>query len=189
LDEFFGARQPHLRRLQETSMTATAPGQFILDTARSTIAFRHKTMWGLVTVKGAFKSVSGEGKLSPDGSATGVINVHADSVDTKNGTRDKHLRSGDFFAAERFPVIKFDVLTAEQNTDGTVRVDGLLTVRDVAQAYTITATVTATDPTGVTLATQFDVDRATFGITWNQMGMMRGAATVTATLRFTRTGS
>lgn len=170
-------------------MTASAPGQFILDTARSTIAFRHKTMWGLVTVKGTFKGVSGEGKLGADGAATGVINVRADSVDTKNATRDKHLRSDDFFAAERFPVIKFEVLTAEQNGDGAVRVDGLLTVRDVTQAHTVTATVAATEPTGVTLVTQFDVDRAAFGITWNQVGMMRGAATVTATLRFARTAS
>ncbi|HZP55101.1 YceI family protein [Actinocrinis sp.] len=170
-------------------MTASAPGQFVLDTARSTVAFRHKTMWGLVTVKGTFKGVSGDGKLDADGSATGVINVRADSVDTKNTARDKHLRSDDFFAAERFPVIKFDVLSAVQNADGTVRVEGLLTVREVTQALTITATLAATEPAGVTLVTQFDVDRAAFGITWNQLGMLRGVATITATLRFARTGS
>jgi len=170
-------------------MTASAPGQFVLDPARSTVAFRHKTMWGLVTVKGTFASVSGEGKLDADGSARGVINVRAASVDTNNNTRDNHLRSEAFFDAERHPFIKFDVLAAEQGTDGTVRIDGLLTVRDVTHPQSITATLAATEPAGVTLVTQFDVDRAAFGITWNQAGMIRGAATVSATLRFTRAGS
>jgi polyisoprenoid-binding protein YceI len=168
-------------------MTVSAPGQFILDPARSTVAFRHKTMWGLVTVKGTFASVSGEGKLDPDGTATGVVNLRADSVDTKNNTRDNHLRSDAFFDAERHPVIKFDVLAAEQDSNGAVRVEGLLTVRDVTTPLAVTATVAATEPDSVTLVTRFEVDRAAFGITWNQLGMIRGAATVTATLRFTRT--
>ncbi|HEU5353891.1 MAG TPA: YceI family protein [Actinocrinis sp.] len=167
---------------------ASAPGQFILDPARSTVAIRHKTIWGLVTVNGTFTSVSGEGKLDADGTAAGVINVRAASVDTKNTKRDNHLRSDEFFAAERYPVIKFDVLAAEQGTDGTVRVDGRLTVRDVTQPLTITATLASAEPAGVTLVTQFDVDRAAFGITWNQLGMIRGHATVSATLRFTRNG-
>lgn len=169
-------------------MTASAPGQFVLDPAHSTVAFRHKTIWGLVTVKGTFASVSGEGKLDADGTARGVINVRAASVDTKNNKRDQHLRSDEFFGVERYPVIKFDVLAAEQGTDGTVRIDGLLTVRDVTHPQTITATVAGTEPAGVTLVTQFDVDRAAFGITWNQAGMIRGVATISATLRFTRTG-
>ncbi|HEU5429477.1 MAG TPA: YceI family protein [Actinocrinis sp.] len=167
-------------------MTASAPGQFVLDPAHSTVAFRHKTIWGLVTVKGTFATVSGEGELDADGTARGVIDVHAASVDTNNNTRDNHLRSDAFFDAERHPVIKFDVRAAEHGADGTVRVDGLLTVRDVTRPQTITATVAATEPAGVTLVTQFDVDRAAFGMTWNQAGMIRGAATVFATLRFTR---
>jgi len=82
-----------------------------------------------------------------------------------------------------------EMLAAEQGTDGTVRIDGLMTVRDVTHPQSITATMAATEPAGVTLATQFDVDRAAFGITWNQAGMIRGAANVSATLHFTRAGS
>ncbi len=33
------------------------------------------------------------------------------------------------------------------------------------------------------------MDRDQFGLGWNQLGMLRGLTTVTATLRFVRTGA
>jgi hypothetical protein len=53
----------------------------------------------------------------------------------------------------------------------------------------VTATVTRMEPDAVTLTTEFTVDRGEFGLTWNQLGMMRGLTTVTATLRFQRTAA
>jgi hypothetical protein len=50
----------------------------------------------------------------------------------------------------------------------------------------LTATVAQADSDAVTLTTEFTVDRAHFGMTWNQMRMMRGLTTVNATLRFKR---
>src|ERR1039457_4956278 len=44
-------------------------GSWQLDPARSVIAIRHKTMWGLVNVKGTFTEVSGQGEILADGSA------------------------------------------------------------------------------------------------------------------------
>lgn len=169
--------------------TVPEASRYVLDPGQSSVAISQKGMWGLVTVKGAFTAVSGDGEVLPDGTGTGVIRVDASSVDTKHTKRDTHLRSADFFDVEKFPVIQFDALSAARDASGKATVDGRLTIRGVAVAKPITATVTAVEPDAVTLATQFAVDRTAFGITWNQMGMLRGETTVTATLRFTRTAA
>ena len=166
---------------------AVETGVFLLDSASSTVTLRHKTIWGLVTVKGAFTSITGKGEVHSDGTATGTISLDAASLDTKNAKRDEHLRSDDFFAAEQFPAITFDVRRATRRADGTVAVEGGLTVRGITRPQSVTATVTDAGSDAVTLTAEFSVDRAEFGLTWNQMGMMRGLTTVNATLRFKRT--
>ena len=169
--------------------TAPEAGRYVLDPAKSSVAFSQKGMWGLATVKGAFAALTGDGEVLPDGTATGVIRVDASSIDTKHTKRDTHMRSADFFDVEQFPLIRFDVLSASQDAGGTASVDGRLTVRGVTRPQTVTAKVAAAGPDGITLTVEFPVDRTVFGLNWNQMGMIRGAATVSATLRFTRTAA
>jgi polyisoprenoid-binding protein YceI len=168
---------------------AVDTGLFLLDSAASTVTLRHRTMWGLVAVKGAFTSVTGKGEVHPDGTATGGVSLDAASLDTKNAKRDEHLRSDDFFAAEQFPAILFDVRKATRRGDGTVAVEGRLTVRGITRPQSVTATVTEAGSDAVTLTAEFTVDRAEFGLTWNQMGMVRGLTTVNAALRFKRTAA
>lgn len=163
-----------------------ATGLWQLDTARSTVAFRHKAMWGMVTARGVFASVTGEGEVRPDGSALGTLTLDVASLDTKNAKRDKHLRSADFFDVEKHPVITFTVLSAVPGNDSTVQVSGELTVLGVGAPQSFTARLTETGPDGVTLNGELKVDRTQFGMNWNQMGMIRGLTTVTTTLRFVR---
>ncbi|GAA1265520.1 MULTISPECIES: YceI family protein [Streptomyces] len=163
---------------------AVETGVWQLDAAASTVALRHKTMWNLVTVKGTFGVVGGRGEVSSDGSAIGTITLDAASLDTKNNKRDEHLRSADFFDAANHPEITFAVHSAKVRTADSVEVSGQLTVRGISRAQTLTARLVAADGEAVTLETEFTVDRGEFGLNWNQMGMMRGLATVSATLRF-----
>ncbi|MFB7510289.1 YceI family protein, partial [Streptomyces broussonetiae] len=101
-------------------MTVTVEtGTWQLDPSASAVSLRHKTMWGLVTVKGAFTAVSGAGEVRPDGSATGTVTLEAASLDTKHAKRDTHLRSADFFDADQHPEITFAVRGADRlDTDG-----------------------------------------------------------------------
>ncbi|MBQ0849487.1 YceI family protein [Streptomyces sp. BH-SS-21] len=168
---------------------AVETGLWQLDAVRSAVAIKHKTMWGLVTVKGAFGGVSGEGEVEAGGSAHGAITVEAGSLDTKNAKRDAHLRGADFFDAERHPTLVFAVRDAVVRPDDSVGIEGELTVRGVSRPQSVTATVTESSGDVVTLAAEFTVDREQFNLGWNQMGMIRGLTTVTATLRFTRRGS
>ncbi|MFC4466007.1 YceI family protein [Streptomyces xiangluensis] len=165
---------------------AVETGLWQLDPARSTVAVRQKTMWGMVTVNGTFAGITGEGEVRPDGSASGTVTVDAASLDTKHTKRDTHLRSADFFDVDRHPAITFAVRSCVPRTDDTVEVSGQLTVRGVSRPQSFTARVTDSTADAVTLAAELTVDRTEFGISWNQMGMMRGLTTITTTLRFAR---
>ncbi|GAB2909623.1 YceI family protein [Streptomyces heilongjiangensis] len=168
---------------------AVDTGLWQLDATASTVALQHRTMWGLVTVKGAFGTVGGQGEVRSDGSAVGVVTVDAASLDTKNAKRDEHLRSAHFFDVDHHPEITFSVRGAGLRDGDTVNVDGQLTVRGISRPLSLTARLTEANTEGVTLDTEFTVDRTQFGMAWNQLGMMRGPATITATLRFVRAGA
>ncbi|MGW0994109.1 YceI family protein [Streptomyces sp. NPDC002520] len=161
-------------------------GTWQLDPSASTVGVRHKTFWGLVTVKGTFTAVTGTGEVRPDGSATGTVTLDAASLDTRHTKRDVHLRSGDFFDTDNHPEITFAVQGADRLDGDTLRVTGRLTVRGTSRPLNFTARLVSADADALTLETEFDVDRDQFAMTWNQMGMMRGLTTVTARLRFTR---
>ncbi|WP_328874334.1 YceI family protein [Streptomyces sp. NBC_00287] len=165
---------------------AVETGLWQLDPAATKVALKHRTMWGLVTVKGAFAGVAGQGEVRPDGSAVGSVTLDASSLDTKNTKRDEHLRSADFLDAANHPELTFAVRGAELRGGDTVHVDGQLTVRGISRPQTVTARLAGSDTTSVTLEAEFTVDRGQFGMGWNQLGMIRGVATVTATLRFIR---
>ncbi|QOV34952.1 YceI family protein [Streptomyces ferrugineus] len=168
---------------------AVETGTWQLDTAASTVAVRHKTFWGLVTVKGAFTAVTGDGEVRPDGSAVGTITVDPASLDTRNAKRDEHLRSADFFDAANHPEITFAVRSAELRAGDEVHVVGQLTVRGISRPQSVTARLVGADDRALTLDAEFTVDREQFAMGWNQLGMMRGLTTVAASLRFTRTAA
>ncbi|MGW1807018.1 YceI family protein [Streptomyces sp. NPDC002078] len=165
---------------------AVQTGTWQLDPAASTVGLRHKTMWGLVTVKGTFTAASGGGEVHADGSATGTVTLEAASLDTGHAKRDTHLRSADFFDADNHPEITFAVRGADRLDGDGVRVTGQLTVRGVSRPLTFTAHLSDAGADALTLDAEFSVDRDQFGMGWNQLGMMRGLTTVTAKLRFTR---
>ncbi|WP_225827004.1 YceI family protein [Streptomyces naphthomycinicus] len=165
---------------------AVETGIWQLDPTASAVGLRHKTLWGLVTVKGGFTAVGGSGEVRPDGSATGTVTLGAATLDTRSAKRDAHLRSADFFDAENHPEITFAVHGADRLDGDRVRVTGQLTVRGVSRPQTLTARLTGVEAEALTLEAEFDVDRDQFGMGWNQLGMMRGLTTVTAALRFTR---
>ncbi len=167
-------------------LPSAAEGRWILDPEHSSIRIQHRTMWGLVTVKGAFTSISGEGEIRADGSARGTLSIAAASVDTGNTRRDVHLRHMDFFEAAEHPSIVFTASRAVPDGHGTAKVVGDLTVRGTTRSLAFVARATEATAEAVTLVARVMIDRSAFDMTWNKLGAMRGLTTVTATTRFTR---
>ena len=162
------------------------PSTWSLDPARSSVSLRSKSIWGLVTVRGAFGELAGSAEIPPGGAARGRLEIGAASLDTKNAKRDKHLASADFFNAADHPKIVADLASATRTGDR-VAVQGTLTVAGVTRPLSFTATLADVTPAAFTVhAEAVVVDRADFGLTWNQLGMLTGPSTVDVVARFTR---
>jgi polyisoprenoid-binding protein YceI len=170
--------------LQELLRDGKLAGSWALDAARSEIGLKSKSIWGLVPVKGVFREVTGTGTVSAAGDATGTITVAAKSIDTKNKKRDEHLRSADFFDVARTPDITFAAEQVTPSAEG-VTVSGALTVLDRTRPVSFAARVSG-DETQVVLDGETEVNRADFGLTWNQLGMTSMNNTITVHAVFTR---
>ncbi|MEU9167555.1 YceI family protein [Streptomyces sp. NPDC048420] len=168
---------------------AVETGTWQLDRTATTVALKHKTLWGLVTVKGAFATVDGQGEVRTDGSAVGTVTLDAASLDTKHATRDEHLRGSGFFDVENHPEITFVVRSAELRDGDQVHVIGQLTARGISRPQSFTAQLSDASADAVTLNAEFSLDREHFGLNGNQLGMIRGLTTVTASLRFKRSAA
>lgn len=169
-----------LRALQDGKLA----GSWALDATRSEVRLESKSVWGLVPVKGIFRQVTGNGTVSAAGDVTGTITVAARSVDTKNKKRDEHLRSADFFDVANHPDITFTVDGIRPDNGG-VKVTGSLTVRGRTRPASFDVKVSSAGGE-VTLDGEVQVNRADFGLTWNQMGMASMHNMITAHAVFTR---
>lgn len=161
-------------------------GHWVLDPQRSSVGISHKTMWGLATVRGSFSELKGEGDVGADGSLNGTLEVGAASLDTKNKKRDTHLRSADFFDADAHPHITFAAKNASVDGDGALAVSGDLEVAGKSRPLSFAAKVSEASADSATLVAEVPIDRADFGMSWNQMGMVKGPATVSIAAHFTR---
>jgi polyisoprenoid-binding protein YceI len=162
-------------------------GRWSLDVEHTTVGIAHKTMWGLMTVKGTFTAVEGGGQIDPGGVLSGAVVLQASSIDTGNTKRDDHLRSADFFDVDRHPTLGLRI------QGGTVAGDEVLlrselTVKGISEPQDLTARITESSPTSVTVAVDGQVDRSRFGLSWNRGGMIKGLTTVHVDARFRRVG-
>jgi polyisoprenoid-binding protein YceI len=171
-----------------TTPTGLRTGTWALDPAGSAVRLAHRTMWGMATVKGAFAKVAGEGELAADGTGHGTLTVDAASLDTGNSQRDTHLRSADLFDAEAHPAIVFTARRVTAGADGVLSVVGELTVRGTTRPLALTGRAETSSADAVVLTAEVTVDRADYGLTWNRLGMIKGAATISIAARFVHQG-
>jgi polyisoprenoid-binding protein YceI len=148
--------------------------QWSLDGSHSEIAFSVRHMM-ISTVRGNFTSFSGSAEFDPEAIEQGSIEVEIDaaSINTRDETRDAHLRSADFLDAENYPKLTFSSTAVEPHGDGKYAIHGDLTIRDVTRAVTLDATFTevVADPFGGTrigVSARTEIDRKEFGLSWNQ---------------------
>jgi polyisoprenoid-binding protein YceI len=137
-----------------------------LDAAHSSVTLSHKTIWGLVTVRGGFEKLTGSGEILADGSARGRLVIDAASINTKNAKRDEHLRSADFFNVADHPDLVVDITGVARQGADRASADGTLTVAGVTKPLSLAARITEDSAEAVTLAADTEFDRADFGLTW-----------------------
>jgi polyisoprenoid-binding protein YceI len=160
-------------------------GNWILDASRSQIRLRSKSMWGMAKVNGVFGQIEGAGTVSAAGEASGTITIASASIDTKMKKRDEHLRSADFFDVANHPSITFTADRVQPSSPG-VTVTGSLKVRGYERPVSFDAKVSSSDGSEVSLDGEVQINRADFGLTWNQLGMSSMDNTITVHAVFIR---
>ncbi len=144
------------------------------DKAHSKVSF---TVSHLVVaeVEGRFKdfdvTLVSSAKDFSDAKIDATINIA--SIDTDNEGRDKHLKSDDFFNAEKYPNMIFKSTKVEKTGENTYNITGNLTMRNITKPVVLAAKYNGEekDPMGNTKigfkATTI-IDRFEFGTKWNK---------------------
>lgn len=108
-----------------------------VDPAHSEVQFKVKHLM-INTVTGDFGSYRVDVESTADDFSDASVRFEADiaSISTKNEMRDNHLKSDDFFSAEKFPVMTF-VGKGIATNGGKRQIAGDLTIRDVTRPVTL----------------------------------------------------
>jgi polyisoprenoid-binding protein YceI len=158
--------------------TRTGTSTWKLDPAHSSVEFSVKHMM-MTTVRGRFKEV--EAVLTGDEERPDAccveVTIQTASIDTGMPDRDTHLRSPDFFDAERNPTITF----MSRRVEGDVgkegdrfKVIGDLTIHGQTMEVTLDCEFAGrgSDPWGKERAgfsARTEIDRRDWGLKWNQV--------------------
>lgn len=144
------------------------------DKAHSSIGFSVKHMV-ISEVTGNFKDfdVSFSSTKSDFTDASVVASIKVASINTDNEKRDGHLKTDDFFNAEKFPLITFKSASFEKVGENKYKITGDLTIRDVTKKATFDATYNGSikAPWGAEIYSwkaTVSVNRFDYGLKWNK---------------------
>jgi polyisoprenoid-binding protein YceI len=148
-----------------------------IDPMHSEIQFKAKHMV-ISTVTGSFLEFSGKMEApseNKDSFENSIISFEANvgSINTGVDQRDEHLRSADFFEAEKYPKINFVSTSFKKNgSDTSYHMTGNLTIRGTTKPITLNVEYggTAVDMYGQTKAgfeLRGKVNRQEFGLVWS----------------------
>ena len=149
--------------------TATQPfaGTFNADPVHSSFGFAVKYQ-GVSVYRGTLDEVTAS---LNDGNLQGTAKVESISITSPEQFRG-HVLGDDFFDAGNHPEVAYTSTSADFREDGTVVVDGELTIKGVTRPVQATGTYAAptADAFGNTrghLQLEAVVDRTEFGMDWN----------------------
>ncbi|MEA2166442.1 MAG: hypothetical protein QOK37_4569 [Thermoanaerobaculia bacterium] len=147
---------------------------FIVDKPHSEATFQVRHM--MSKVSGKFDDFAGKIEIDRARPAASSVEftIKTASINTGNADRDKHLRSADFFDADKNPEITFkSTKIVATKTKNLYNVSGNLTMRGVTKQITVPVELTGfgKDPWGnerVGFSLTTKVNRKDYGINWNK---------------------
>jgi polyisoprenoid-binding protein YceI len=145
-----------------------------VDKAHSKVGFS-VTYLVITDVQGYFKDYDAQITSEGDDFSTANIElkVNTSSIFTDNDKRDNHLRSDDFFNAEKYPQMVFKGKSMKKVGDKKYKLIGDFTIRDVTKQITLDVTYNGTvkDPWGNTKAgfkVTGEIDRFDYNLKWDK---------------------
>ncbi len=153
----------------------TAPAKWSVDAAHTSIKFTVKHL-SVSEVEGRFKTFDGTVETVGADFVDAKVNFTVDvtSISTDNDMRDKHLKSDDFFNAEKYPKMNFTSVSFKKTTTGNYVLEGDLTIRDVTKRmkFAVTYGGIILDPYGNTKAgfkAIGNISRKAYNLKWNTL--------------------
>jgi len=150
-----------------------APDTYTIDKQHTEAAFQVRHI--LTKVRGTFRDVDGIISWDKGNPAKSSVEFRLKtvSIDTGVAQRDNHLRSQDFFWAEKYPEIVFVSTKIVPKGATEFEVTGNLTIRGVTKVITLPVTYLGEqkDPYGNTKAgfeTGITIVRQDYGLVWNK---------------------
>jgi len=146
-----------------------------IDEAHSAVTFKVAHM-AISKVSGRFDKFSGTIEYTPGDTKNWKTEavIEAASINTGVEARDKHLRSPDFFDAEKFPTLTFKTVkvTGYKNMKG--KLHGELTMHGVTKPVVldVEGSGPVKDPWGnerMAAVAKTTINRKDFGLGWNQV--------------------
>ena len=163
------------------NVSLNAQTKWAVDNAHSSVKFSVSHMV-ISEVEGSFKTFTGSMTASKADFTDAQIEFSVDvaSISTDNDMRDKHLKSDDFFNAEKFPKMTFKSSSMKKIGDKKYELTGDLTLRDVTKKvkFAVNYGGTAKDPYGNTKAgfkATATINRLEYGLKWNTLTEAGGA--------------
>ncbi|MEW6509067.1 MAG: YceI family protein [Bacteroidota bacterium] len=156
-----------------SAISLSAQTNWSIDKAHSKIGFSVSHLV-ITDVEGFFKEYDGKISTNGDDFSTAQIelSINTASIFTDNEGRDKHLRSDDFFNAEKFPKMTFKSKSISKINDNKFKLVGDLTIRDVTRQVELEVKYNGMvkDPWGNTKAgfkVTGEVNRFDYNLRWN----------------------
>jgi len=162
-----------------SGLFVTAQTNWKVDASHSKLGFSVTHMM-VTETEGKFKVYEGsvQSKSETDFNDAKIeFTADVNSINTEDEKRDGHLKSADFFDAEKFPKITFKATSMKLNPKKGKTVydmEGELTMKGVTKKVNLTAIAaskTAKDPWGNTkfgFKVNGKLNRTDFGLTWNK---------------------
>jgi len=151
-----------------------------IDNTHSEIHFKVKHFM-VSWVTGSFKQFHATVETAGEDISTAKVRFTADinSISTNNEQRDAHLKTGDFFEAEKYPQLIFESDKLEKIGDENYKVYGTLTMRGVSKKIILNAEYggIALDPWGNTrigFSISGKINRKDFGVSFSMVSETGG---------------
>ncbi|ALR31346.1 hypothetical protein ATE47_12810 [Chryseobacterium sp. IHB B 17019] len=123
------------------SVVAFAQTAWKVDPMHSSVNFNIKHM-GISFVQGRFDKFDGKATTKGNNLDGAEISATVDvsSINTGVEMRDKHLKSADFFDAEKFPNMTFETSSITKDKNNSYTLKGKLTIKDVTKEISVPVT-------------------------------------------------
>jgi len=165
-------RKPILAVLATTlAVTGAAADIYVVDRTHSEASFQVRHMM-VAKVRGYFTDFAGtiHADAEKPESSSVEFTVRTASVDTANEKRDAHLRSADFFEADKHPEMTFKSTRIKPLGDERYEVTGAFTLKGVTKEITVPVTFLGLSPNKAKAGfeTTFTINRKDYGLLWNR---------------------